>query len=82
MQKASAPPDLLFKLLKAEIEKARREREYGSDPPRQLGTLLALHTEDRHTTPASSKAKKHKSNESAAPLSLSMVRITHSSQRS
>lgn len=57
MQKASAPPDLLFKLLKAEIEKARREREYGSDPPRQLGTLLALHTEDRHTTPAGSKAK-------------------------
>lgn len=31
MQKASAPPDFLFKLLKAEIEKARREREYASD---------------------------------------------------
>jgi len=57
MQKASVPPDLLFKLLKAEIEKARREREYVSDPPRQLGTRFALHTEDRHTTPANNKAK-------------------------
>jgi hypothetical protein len=82
MQKTSAPPDLLFKLLKVEIEKARREREYTSDPPRQLGTPFALHTEDRQTTPAGHKALSSTRTMNPLLLFLSLWYDSHGPQKS